>query len=362
MKKFTFFVAALCATMMASAATTTLTMSDFKAVTGSKNGIEFTLDKGEGSSAPVYNETAGDLRAYANNTITIKCTENMTSISFEVSKKGQYRLAPLTATTGTCEVKGKPDFTAVWNGSANEVVITVGAKADYGTDGNTKAGQLCFNSFTVTTGEGGETGETGETGDVIEIKDLVYATAVWDADPGYLYWMFDLYKDYDSETENVSYPEVIFSVTGGTATTIADDDICFVEDDDFGFYVKAEGDTIEFVKGDIDITAIGEGNYVFNCTFEDADGQKYTFNTTVNVFAYEYNSEEEIELTDVASTAIRQVEMMSDVYAHDGRIYAEEGARIYTVTGLDVTRMNGNLDGIYVVKNDNKVAKVVVRR
>jgi hypothetical protein len=52
---------------------------------------------------------------------------------------------------------------------------------------------------------------------------------------------------------------------------------------------------------------------------------------------------------------------MSDVYARDGRIYAEEGARIYTLLGLDVTTMNGQLNGVYVVKNGNKVAKVVVK-
>lgn len=61
-------------------------------------------------------------------------------------------------------------------------------------------------------------------------------------------------------------------------------------------------------------------------------------------------------------TAIRTVEIDNTVYARDGRIYAEEGARIYSLTGLDVTRMNGNLEGIYIVKNGNKVAKVAVAK
>lgn len=61
-------------------------------------------------------------------------------------------------------------------------------------------------------------------------------------------------------------------------------------------------------------------------------------------------------------SAIRTVEIDNTVYARDGRIYAEEGARIYSLTGLDVTRMNGNLEGIYIVKNGNKVAKVAVAK
>jgi hypothetical protein len=68
-----------------------------------------------------------------------------------------------------------------------------------------------------------------------------------------------------------------------------------------------------------------------------------------------------IRVTTVDGTGIRDIEAMSDVYAHDGRIYAEEGARIYTLLGLDVTTMNGQLNGVYVVKNGNKVAKVVVK-
>ena len=215
MKKITFLVAALFATMMANATSVTLTMADIAATSGEKDGVSFTTDKKNGSSAPSYNGTSKDLRLYAKNTITITYTENIKSISFAISKKGQYRLASLTADNGTCTVKGTPDFTAVWSGDSKTVTITVGDKADYGTDGNTKAGQLCFDSFTVST------------------EDL--------------------------------------------------------------------------------------------------------------------------------PTAIREVEVMTDVYARDGRIYAEEGARIFTVTGLDVTRQNGQLNGIYVVKAGNKVAKVVVK-
>ena len=74
-----------------------------------------------------------------------------------------------------------------------------------------------------------------------------------------------------------------------------------------------------------------------------------------------YDFYTDYELIEEA-TAIRTVEIDNTVYARDGRIDAEEGARIYSLTGLDVTRMNGNLEGIYIVKNGNKVAKVAVAK
>lgn len=49
------------------------------------------------------------------------------------------------------------------------------------------------------------------------------------------------------------------------------------------------------------------------------------------------------------------------LYTRDGRIYGAEDMRIYTVLGLDVTNMNGQLNGIYVVKTQAGIVKVVVR-
>lgn len=49
------------------------------------------------------------------------------------------------------------------------------------------------------------------------------------------------------------------------------------------------------------------------------------------------------------------------LYTHDGRIYGADDMRIYTVLGLDVTNMNGQLNGIYVVKTQAGIVKVVVR-
>ena len=61
-----------------------------------------------------------------------------------------------------------------------------------------------------------------------------------------------------------------------------------------------------------------------------------------------------------ANTGVDRVQMPA-IYAHQGRIYGAEGARIYNLLGRDVTRLNGSLSGVYVVKTANAAVKVVVR-
>lgn len=49
------------------------------------------------------------------------------------------------------------------------------------------------------------------------------------------------------------------------------------------------------------------------------------------------------------------------IYAHDGRIAASEPLRIYTLTGIDVTALNGSLKGVYIVKTATKTLKIFVK-
>ncbi len=60
------------------------------------------------------------------------------------------------------------------------------------------------------------------------------------------------------------------------------------------------------------------------------------------------------------STALDNPEI-ANIYATNGRIENIGTARIYTVTGLDVTSQNGSLHGVYIVKTANTVQKVVVK-
>lgn len=109
-----------------------------------------TIDKVNGSTNPAVNASANDCRVYAKGTVTITTTgANMTSIVFNISNQGKKRLAPITANTGTLAKQTAGDATVTWSGSAKSVTFTVGEKAVYGSDGETKAGQLCFNSIEI---------------------------------------------------------------------------------------------------------------------------------------------------------------------------------------------------------------------
>lgn len=150
MKKFFSLIAAVLFAGSMMAETVTLTIADYAATEFSASGISVTTAKNEGTTAPAYNATGKDLRVYAKGSITLSSAQNITGISFVISTQGKKRLAPLTASVGEIAVAGDPDFTAVWSGSATEVTITVGEKADYGTDGSAKAGQLDFTAIEVT--------------------------------------------------------------------------------------------------------------------------------------------------------------------------------------------------------------------
>ena len=115
-----------------------------------------TINKNNGTTNPLVHPEDNDARAYAKATVTVKNTKgvNMTELVFNLSAQGKKRLAPITADRGTVAAQQEGDETVTWTGEANEVVFTVGDKAVYGSEGETKAGQLCFLSIDVN--EGGQ--------------------------------------------------------------------------------------------------------------------------------------------------------------------------------------------------------------
>ena len=119
-------------------------------ITYTSGSYTITCDKGGGKTNPTV-ASANDCRVYANGTVTIKSTSgNISKVVFNISKKGLYRLAAITADSGTVASQSSGDKTVTWTGSASSVTFTVGATADYGSDGSSKAGQLCFDSVDVT--------------------------------------------------------------------------------------------------------------------------------------------------------------------------------------------------------------------
>lgn len=130
-------------------------------LTLSDGNFEIELDKtSSGGTNPAIHADALDARVYANGEVTItNSSDRMTSIVFNISTQGKKRLAPITANVGTIKTQASGDDTVEWTGVAKEVVFSVGAKANYGSDGSDKAGQLCFDSIDIKTLDDGKTSQ-----------------------------------------------------------------------------------------------------------------------------------------------------------------------------------------------------------
>lgn len=111
-----------------------------------------TLAKAEASNAPIINDKLNDARVYAKGAVNVVTKgENMTQIVFGLSAQGVKRLTKITASVGEV-VESADAKTVTWTGAAKDVTFTVGEKADLGSDGAAKAGQLCFDNITVVAG------------------------------------------------------------------------------------------------------------------------------------------------------------------------------------------------------------------
>ena len=321
MKKITLFVAALFATTMAFAT----------AVKENNSTIE--------------NKTIAEFIAAEG----VKCY--LTGVVGEV-KNNKYGNFNLTDTTGTiyvygCLTAGNESGKFSTLGVEQGDTLTILAETYKLYNGTKEVVDAIYVSHV----------EGGNSGDATEITPLEYCQALyygeWDEGQE---WIIQLWPSY-----NDSYTYVQLDITNQSTSAIAGT----YELDDYSGIWFSDTDSVFVESGTLTITCIGNGEYTIVAEFECENSKKYTVNTTVEVVGLKYDENNklvDVDLTDeTAVTAIRDIEVMSDVYARDGRIYAEEGARIYTILGLDVTTMNGQLNGVYVVKNGNKVAKVVVK-
>lgn len=116
-----------------SASTSNFTLSSASSVT--QDGITVTFNKSSGSTAPTW--YAAGLRLYANNTVEITSSSNITGVSFNWEKQGSKAFATVTADVGSYSHPTTAG-TGTWSGSANTVVFTLGS-----------SGQLQLNTFSV---------------------------------------------------------------------------------------------------------------------------------------------------------------------------------------------------------------------
>lgn len=66
-------------------------------------------------------------------------------------------------------------------------------------------------------------------------------------------------------------------------------------------------------------------------------------------------------VTFKADTATKHVTIDNSVYTNNGTIYAAGEFQIFSVSGRNVTELNGQLNGIYVVKTAKGIQKVAVK-
>lgn len=398
MKKITFLVVALCAALFVNAASVTLTMSDYAAASfTSAGGIVVATDKATGASDPVYNATGFDLRVYANNTLTITSPEAMTSISFGISPKGEFRLAPVAASVGSVVVKGDPDFTAVWTGNAKTVTFTVGAQADYGKDGSAKAGQLCFTTLDiVTNGEGGGTVDPEPTTDfpMVEAEFVYYAD--YSSPEGHNFYT-SIYSDmtWEEDTETGYYVPVsegnyIYLDAYAATTTSFVGTYTFDANDTYAAgtfsasysgWVNVDASGVEtdlaLTAGTVTITSNGAGlgyTVTYNLTDENSTVHTGTYSLGAEVIGiYDQDGNDySASISDV--TAISNVEASLEVYTSNGNIIvpAEAGQRIEVYNMMGQTLYSGmaqnaetTISGlasqqVLVVRAGNKTAKVIL--
>ena len=165
--------------------------------------------------------------------------------------------------------------------------------------------------------------------------DVVYGEADLYATQGI--WQINLYKDYDSETQTVTYPDLYIGVTPKSATTIAgiysiEEEIAFVEVD-----VASEQTVTATEATDLEVVCLGDGVYSFYMEFVGDDGNTYVLDAEVPVLAYNGESEEgeEIELEDDPETGVESTKVADKAvkFIENATLLIERNGVRYNVMG-----------------------------
>ena len=140
---------------------------------------------------------------------------------------------------------------------------------------------------------GGETPETEVT-----VSDLNYADAIYYEYDGIAYYDFDLYNDSDPETYEYVYPELYFSVEAKSKTAINGTYSMFWA----GLWTSVNDSVLtdeESPVGSVTIKNVdNEANYSFKGSFVGTDGKTYTFDKVLPVWAFDFDTFEEITLNE----------------------------------------------------------------
>lgn len=203
--------------------TASIVASDYEDVTFPTADKSFNIvsNKNGGSTDPTYNGTGKDIRLYAKATFVVTSNVgNMSEIIFNISAQGLKRQASITASVGTITYD-IANSVVIWRGDSNEVTLTVGEKADYGTE-SSKAGQFDFLSLDITYGGSGSSSvdvtsitlnKNSTTFEIGQSDSLIATIAPEDASIKLVSW-----SSSDSAIAEVNDGGEITAKSAGTAT------------------------------------------------------------------------------------------------------------------------------------------------
>ena len=394
MKKFLLLLIGLSITVLAHSKTVILTMSDYAATSLSDKNLSVTTSKGTGYTNPAYNTTSGDLRIYANGTITISSTDtaHITSIVFDLSYQGQQQLAKLTSTNGTISQASGP-AEASWSGYTNSVTFTVGSKALFGSKPDDN-GQLCFLSLHITTTAAGSD-EDDCTLDLTQEFDIVKGHAIYYPQSGtalksfYLQVFSDFEMEYETSTNDWVivngngafytfdiYPSTERSFVGTYTSTIGDNKLggLGVKNQSSLIIHKCNNDVQSFLKsGSVTVVWVRDNlyNVTYDVTDEATNRHSHTW-TEIPIDAY--NETGGVYTITNEQTAIGRVECSLGVYVRNGQIvvpaevgqlitvYNTMGQAVYSKSAENVETLIDGLSSnqVLVVRVGQKTAKIVL--
>ena len=283
-------------------------------------------------------ETApADFRVFGGKTLTLSASVNITKVV--IAGKANKENFTLTSNKGTVttgasyeaktEKKEIDDpLIVVENINAQTVVLTPSKQLRAYTI------QVTIDGESSTGGEEGQGG--GEEGDEVNL-DVVYCEAALIEDTEGTFWQLNLYKDYDYESGVLTYPDLWIGVEPksetGIAGTYTEDDIYFVQ------VYTAEKDSAEATQvSDLVVTRVDDSYYYFSFSFVGDDGKTYIVEAECGTIAYNYETEEDIELDDEISQGIEDIVLTEKAQkvVVDGAVYVIRDNKMYNVTGTRV--------------------------
>ena len=169
----------------------------------------------------------------------------------------------------------------------------------------------------------------------MKIKGLQYADAIYGVENGIAFYDFDLYKDYDLDTEKYTYPRLRVIVKANSKTAIngtydIQDLYYYTSEDNELAFNKDVAATLKVQKSEKD------GYYWFTCEAFTIAEQVYSFNQELSIYASDEEGNEII--LDETSSSVEDVVILDGIQKQmiDGHIFIMRDSKIFTILGTQV--------------------------